>query len=131
MIVQRVAAGVFLMVFGLAEASFAQPSFAQQSGTVAGESVVIHETKHDTGPLLREVAPLMPQYGAPSEHEIQNMDNPNRAWDRKSVKDAAVQGPERALGAQTPPYDVEFDGIGYGDNFFCDCMPPDNDGAAG
>ncbi len=131
MIVQRVAAGVFLMVFGLAEASFAQPSFAQQSGTVAGESVVIHETKHDTGPLLREVAPLMPQYGAPSEHEIQNMDNPNRAWDRKSVKDATVQGPERALGAQTPPYDVEFDGIGYGDNFFCDCMPPDNDGAAG
>jgi hypothetical protein len=124
--IKRVAVVVFLAMFCLA-----LPTFAQQSKTVTKGPIVIEEFKHDTGPSLREIAPLFPEYGTPKEHEIENMDNPNHFPDNDSDKDPVVQGPDQALGAQTPPFTVEFDGIGYGDAFFCNCMPPDNDGAAG
>jgi hypothetical protein len=115
----------------------AVPAFAQQSETVTTTKgpVVIREFKHDTGPMLREIAPLLPEYGAPSEHEIDNPGNPNHPWSNKPVeKDPVLQTAKDSLGPQgpqTPSFNVEFDGIGYGDNFFCNCMPPDNDGAAG
>ena len=32
---------------------------------------------------------------------------------------------------QTPNFSLEFDGLGFGDSFFCNCMPSDNDGAPG
>ena len=93
---------------------------------------VIQEFKHDTGPLLREVAPLFAEFGTPTEHEIDNKDNPNHPWDNKPVVvDPVLQTAENSPTLETPGFGVEFDGIGFGDNFFCNCMPPDNDGAPG
>jgi hypothetical protein len=126
---KRVGVGAFLMVVGLA-----LPTFAQQSKTVAKGAVVIKEFKHDTGPVLREIAPLLPEYGTPPQHEIENKANPNHPWSNKKAeveKDAVLQTAENSPSAQTPTFNVEFDGIGYGDNFYCNCMPPDNDGAPG
>lgn len=124
--IQRAAAVAFLTVFCLA-----LPMFAQHSPTVTKKSVVIKEFKHDTGPLLREIAPLFPEYGTPSEHEIENNVNPNHNWSTKPQADPVLQTAENSPDVQTPGSSVEFDGIGYGDDFFCDCMPPDNDGAPG
>src|ERR1035441_6066249 len=50
----------------------ALPTFAQQSKVVTKGPIVSKEFKHDTGPRLREVAPLLPEFGTPSEHEIEN-----------------------------------------------------------
>jgi len=116
----------FLIVFCLA-----LPTFAQQAKTVTKGPIVIQEVKHDTGPVLREVAPLFPEYGVPAEHEIENPRNPNHPWSDKVERDPVLQTPENSPTLQTPSYNVEFDGIGYGDSFFCNCMPPDNDGAPG
>src|ERR1035437_2293110 len=109
----------------------ALPTFAQQSKVVTKGPIVIKEFKHDTGPRLREVAPLLPEFGTPSEHEIENNVNPNHPWSNKVQKDPVLQTAENSPSLQTPNFNVEFDGIGYGDNFFCNCMPPDNDGAPG
>jgi hypothetical protein len=93
--------------------------------------LVIREVKHDTGPLLREIAPLLPEFSTPSEHEIENNVNPNHHWSNRVQKDTMLQTEENSPALQTPNFGLEFDGAGFGDSFFCYCMPPDNDGAAG
>jgi uncharacterized membrane protein len=93
--------------------------------------IVIQELRHDTGPVLRDVEPLLPEFSNPSPHEIENNVNPNHRWRNLPQKDLVLQTPELSPLLQTPNYGVEFDGIGYGDNVFCYCMPPDNDGAVG
>ena len=123
---KRVAVVAFLTMVCLA-----LPTFPQQSKAVTKGPIVIKEFKHDTGPLLREIAPLLPEFGTPSEHEIENNVNPNHPWSNKVQKDPVLQTAENSPSLQTPNFNVEFDGIGYGDNFFCNCMPPDNDGAPG
>jgi hypothetical protein len=93
--------------------------------------VVIKEFKHDTGPPLREVAPLFPELGPRPEHEIENNVNPNHRWRNLVQKDPVLQTEENSPRLQTPSFGLEFDGIGFDGNFFCYCMPPDNDGAVG
>jgi hypothetical protein len=126
MTTKRIAIAAFLTVFCLA-----LPTFAQQAKTVTKGPIVINEVKHDTGPLLREIAPLLPEFSAPSEHEVENNVNPNHNWSNKVEKDSVLQTSENGPGRQTPGFSLEFDGIGFGSNFFCNCMPPDNDGAPG
>jgi hypothetical protein len=109
----------------------ALPAFAKQAKTVTKGPIVIQEFKHDTGPLLREIAPLLPEYSMPSEHEIENMDNPNHPWSNEVKPDAVLQRPENGPMTLSPAPSLEFEGLGFGDNFFCNCMPPDNDGAPG
>ena len=124
---KRVAVMAFLTMLCLA-----LPTFAQQSKKVTKGPIVIQEFKHDTGPLLREVAPLLPEFSSPSEHEIVNNDNPRNPWKNKAVlPDPVLQRPENSPTVNTPSFSIEFDGAGVGDNFFCNCMPPDNDGAPG
>jgi hypothetical protein len=125
--IKRVAVLTLLTVFCLT-----LPTFAQQSKTVTKGPVVIKEFKHDTGPILREIAPLLPEWGTPPQHEIDNRDNPNHPWNNKPVeKDPVLQRAENSPTELTPNFNVEFDGIGFGSAFFCNCMPPDNDGAPG
>ena len=126
MTIKRVSLMVFLTIFCLA-----LPTFAQPSKTVTKGPIVIQEFKHDTGPALREVAPLFPEFGVPGEHEIDNKANPNHPWSNKVQRDPVLQTAENSPTLQTPTFNVEFDGIGFGDSFFCNCMPPDNDGAPG
>jgi hypothetical protein len=123
---RRFAIAAFLMI-----ACLALPAFAQRSKTVTKGPIVINAIKHDTGPLLREVAPLLPEFSTPSEHEIQNNVNPNHNWNNQVQEDTVLQTEANSPRLQTPNFGVEFDGAGFGDNFFCNCMPPDNDGAAG
>ena len=93
--------------------------------------IVIKEFKHDTGPLLREVPPLFPELSPRSEHEIENHVNPNHRWHNQVQRDRVLQREENSPRAQTPGFGLEFDGIGVGYSSFCNCMPPDNDGAVG
>ena len=124
---KRAAVAVFVTMICLA-----LPTFAQQSKTVTKGPIVIKEFKHDTGPLLREVAPLLPEFGTPSEREIENNDNPRNPWKNKAYRpDPVLQTAENSPTLETPNFSLEFDGIGYGESFFCNCMPPDNDGAPG
>ena len=124
---KRVAIAAFLTIVCLA-----LPTFAQQSKTVTKGPVVIKEYKHDTGPLLREIAPLLPEFGTASEHEIKNNDNPRNPWKNKAYQpDPVLQTAENSPRLETPNFGLEFDGIGLGSSFFCNCMPPDNDGAPG
>ncbi len=127
MTTKQVSVVAFLTMFCLA-----LPAFAQQAKTVTKGPIVIQEYKHDTGPRLREITPLFPEFGTPDEHEIDNKANPNHPWSNKlQEKDPVLQTLENSPSLQTPNFNVEFDGIGYGDSFFCNCMPPDNDGAPG
>ena len=113
-------------------ACLALPSFAQKSKVVTKGPIVINEFKHDTGPLLREIAPLLPEFSMPSEHEIENGVNPNHPFrNNKFRPDPVLQTAENSPGLQTPNFSLEFEGLGFGDSFFCNCMPPDNDGAPG
>lgn len=123
---KRFAIAAFLTI-----ACLALPTFAKQSKTVTKGPIVIQAFKHDTGPALREIAPLLPEFSTPSEHEIQNNVNPNHNWSNKVQKDRVLQTEANSPRLQTPNFGVEFDGAGFGDNFFCNCMPPDNDGAIG
>ena len=110
----------------------AQPAALSGSRTESHQGpVVIKEFKHDTGPLLREIAPLLPEFSTPSEHEIENNVNPNHNWSNQVQKDPVLQTEENSPRLETPNYSLEFDGAGFGDGFFCNCMPPDNDGAVG
>ncbi len=127
MIIKRVVSAAFLAILCLA-----LPAFAQQSKKVAKGPVVIQETKHDTGPVLREVAPLLPEFSLPSEHEIRNNDNPRNPWKNKAVlPDPVLQTSGNSPIMDTPGFSLEFEGLGVGDSFFCNCEPPDNDGAPG
>ncbi|HTR26490.1 MAG TPA: choice-of-anchor D domain-containing protein [Terriglobales bacterium] len=122
---------VVAALLGLAFIFAAMPGFAKNAKTVTKGPIVINEFKHDTGPLLREIAPLLPEYSMPSEHEIENMDNPNHPWSNEVKPDPVLQRPESGPMTLSPPPGLEFDGLGLGDSFFCNCMPPDNDGAPG
>src|SRR5580658_8337014 len=122
-VTKRAAVVAFLVV-----ACLALPIFAQQSKPVQKGAVVVKEFKHDLGPVLREIAPLLPAYGTPPLHEIENPAIPHN-WKQTPQKDPVLQS--HAIPQDTPGPNVEFDGIGYGDDFFCNCMPPDNDGAPG
>jgi len=115
----------------LAPFCLAISSSAQQSSVVTHGPVVVQEYKHDTGPLLREIAPLLPEFSTPTEREIENFANPNQNWRTLSVPDAVLQTKENSPQASSPPTNLEFDGLGHGDLFFCNCEPPDNDGAPG
>lgn len=128
---RRVVGAAFVAVVCLA-----LPAFAQQSEAVTKGPTVIHDYKHDAGPLLREVAPLLPEFSAPFEREIENNVVPIQSRNHQGLgarmqRDAALQTPENSPSLQTPSFELEFDGIGFGDSFFCNCMPPDNDGAPG
>ena len=110
----------------------ALPALTQNAKTVTSGPNVIKEFKHDTGPLLREIAPLLPEFNSPSEHEIDNPPNPNvKNWDMTYRPDPVLQRPENSPTPLTPSPGLEFDALGYGDDFFCNCMPADNDGAPG
>lgn len=124
MTTKRAAVLAFLTILCLA-----LPTFAKQAKTVTKGPIVIQETKHDVGPLLREIAPLLPEYSLPSEHEIPNNVNPNHR-SAKFVKDTVLQTPENSPVMETPTFSLEFEGIGDA-NSFCNCEPPDNDGAPG
>ncbi len=110
----------------------ALPGFAQKKSSAGARGpIVIREFKHDTGPLLREVAPLLPEFGTPSEHEIENFDNPNHPWRNLTTPDAVLQTAENGPQTDSPAPSLEFEGLGTGDVLFCRCEPPDNDGAPG
>ena len=123
--------GIYLSAALLTLVGLASPALAQQSSVVTRGPIVIREFKHDTGPLLREVAPLLPEFSAPSEHEIENNVNPNHNFKNITEPDRVLQRPENSPTTQTPSANLEFDGLGFGDDFYCNCMPPDNDGAPG
>jgi hypothetical protein len=84
----------------------ALPTFAQQSKTVTKGPIVINEIKHDTGPMLREIAPLLPEFTLPSEHEIENNVNPNHNWSNKVGKDTVLQTEENSPRLQTPTFSL-------------------------
>jgi len=130
--INRVAARAFVAMVWLAMVCLALPTFAQQSKTVSQGPEVIKEFKHDSGPLLREIAPLLPEFSAPIEREIENHVGPVQHFNHPLVqKDEVLQTEDKSPRLQTPNFSLEFDGLGFGDAFFCSCMPPDNDGAAG
>ncbi len=107
------------------------PSFAGNSAVVTKGPIVIKEFKHDTGPILREVTPLLPEFSLPSQHEIENIDNPRNPWAGKPVQTDPVLQKTDLPGKETPSPLLEFEGLGANDSFFCNCEPPDNDGAPG
>jgi hypothetical protein len=123
--------GVIAALLALGLICLALPGLAQNAKTVTNGPIIIENFKHDTGPLLREIAPLLPEFSMPTEHEIENMDNPNHPWRDSGLPDPVLQRAENSPTSLTPAPGLEFDGQGFGDNFFCNCMPPDNDGAPG
>jgi len=124
---------VVAALLGLAFIFVAMPGFAKTGKTVMTHPVITKDVHHDTGPLLREVAPLLPEHNIQPFHEIENNEDPRfKEWlNRPHPIDTVVQRPENSPTVQTPPPNVTFDALGFGDNFFCDCMPADNDGAPG
>src|ERR1035438_8267921 len=100
------------VMISLAVFCLALPAFAQQSKAVTKRPiVVIREYKHDTGPLLREIAPLFPEFGTPGEREIENPLNPNHPWStNKFQKDPVLQTAENSPTLQTPTLNGQFDG---------------------
>jgi hypothetical protein len=126
MTTKRVAILTFLMTLCLT-----LPTFAQNAKTVTKGPIVIPAEKHDTGPLLREVAPLLPELGRGTQHEVPNKDNPRNPWkNRRQVPDQVLQRAENSPTLQTPNFSLEFEGIDDAHGF-CNCEPPDNDGAPG
>ena len=111
----------------------ALPAFANKTKTVTNGPIVTTDVQHDTGPLLREIAPLLPEFNPQTYHEIDNGEDPRFGeWtSRPYPPDAVLQRPENSPTQQTPSPGLEFDALGYGDSFFCNCMPADNDGAPG
>jgi len=105
----------------------ALPGFAQK---VQRGPVLIPEAHHDTSPLLREIAPLLPEFTPPATHEIENLPNPH-PHQFPPVVDTVTQTKENSPSLQTPTPNLEFEGLGQNDQFFCNCAPPDNDGAPG
>ncbi len=135
----KVALFVAVVVLGSTLASWAQLPRTSERATkplsvrpqIQQGPIVIKEFKHDTGPLLREIAPLLPEFSMPAEHEIENNVNPNHNWSSQFQKDPVLQTEQNSPRLQTPGFNLEFDGAGFGGSFFCNCMPPDNDGAVG
>jgi Abnormal spindle-like microcephaly-assoc'd, ASPM-SPD-2-Hydin len=104
------------------------PAFAQ---SVQRGPTLIPEVRHDTSPLLREVAPLLPEFTPPSTHEIENFTHPHPQWKSSGGLDPVTQKPAEGPTLETPMHNLEFEGLGQNDQFFCNCAPPDNDGAPG
>jgi hypothetical protein len=111
----------------------ALPAFANNGKTVAKGPFVTSDSHHDTGPLLREIAPLLPEFNPQTYREIDNHEDPRFGeWtNRPYPPDAVLQRPENSPTQQAPAPGLEFDALGFGDSFFCNCMPADNDGAPG
>ncbi|MFZ1916398.1 MAG: choice-of-anchor D domain-containing protein [Terriglobales bacterium] len=112
----------------------ALPAFTQNTTNVVTKGpIVTRDAKHVTGPLLREIAPLLPEFNVPPFHEIENGENPNwQEWSKRPFQpDPALQTRENSPSGETPSAGLEFDALGYTDSFFCNCMPADNDGAPG
>ena len=59
---------VVAALLGLGLMCLALPGFAKNAKTVTKGPIVINEFKHDTGPLLREIAPMLPAYQWLREH---------------------------------------------------------------
>src|ERR1700689_4927354 len=83
---QRFTSGRVLVTLFLLMVCIALPAFAQQSEITAKGPLVIHEFKHDTGPRLREVMPLLPEFGTPVEREIENHTVPNPFWSKEELR---------------------------------------------
>jgi hypothetical protein len=64
--------------------------------------IVIKEFKHDIGQRLREIAPLLPEFSAPSGHEIENNVNPNHNWSNQVQQDPVLQSAANSPRLQTP-----------------------------
>ncbi len=111
----------------------ALPAFANSPKTVIKGPFVTTDSHHDTGPLLREIAPLLPEFNPQTYREIDNGEDPRFGeWTKRPYPpDAVLQRPENSPTKETPSTGLEFDALGYGDTFFCNCMPADNDGAPG
>ena len=107
------------------------PVFAQNSPVVTGGPIVKHPVAMSTdGPMLREIEPLLPEFTMPAEHEIPN----NYIPIRRGVApggDQVTQNEANSPTLQTPTPSIEFEGLGTGDQFFCNCLPPDDDMAPG
>ena len=110
------------VVVCLASMGLALPAMAQ-----AGDVQVIQEVKHDTSPPLREIEPLLPEYAAP--YEVPNKDWDKMPWDGVEREDPVLQS--EALAKPSPPILLQFAGLGDTDPFFCNCEPPDTEGAPG
>ncbi len=111
----------------------ALPALANHGKTVTKGPFVTSDSHHDTGPLLREIAPLLPEFNPQTYREIDNHEDPRFGeWtNRPYPPDTVLQRPENSPTQQTPAPGLEFDALGFGDSFFCNCMPADNDGAPG
>jgi hypothetical protein len=111
----------------------ALPAFANKAKSVTKGPFVTTDVQHDTGPLLREIAPLLPEFNPQTYREIDNGEDPRFGeWTKRPYPpDAVLQRPENSPTQETPSPGLEFDALGYGDSFFCNCMPADNDGAPG
>ena len=129
MTIKRGALTAVLTLFCLA-----LPAFTQNTAKIVTKGpIVTKDAKHVTGPLLREIAPLLPEFNPQPFHEVENGENPNwQEWSKRPfVPDPALQRPENSPTQETPSPGLEFDALGYGDSDPCDCMPADNDGAPG
>ena len=123
---------LYVMAAVAAILSLALPALAANSKVVTQGPIVIKEFKHDTGPILREVAPLLPEFSLPAGREIENLSNPRNPWRNRPVEpDPVLQTEANSPNLETPSPGLEFEGLGVNDSFFCHCMPPDNDGAPG
>lgn len=111
----------------------ALPAFANKAKTEIKGPFVTSDAHHDTGPLLREIAPLLPEFNPQTYREIDNHGDPRFGeWTKRPYPpDTVLQRPENSPTQETPSPGLEFDALGYGDTFFCNCMPADNDGAPG
>jgi len=109
------------------------PAFAGNAKVAIKGPIVTTDARHDTGPLLREVAPLLPEFNPQTYREIDNHEDPKfHEWVKRPYPpDPVLQRPENSPTTMTPSPGLEFDALGYGEDFFCNCMPADNDGAPG
>ena len=107
------------------------PAFAQNSKVVTKGPIVKYPVAVSTnGPMLREIAPLLPEFSMPGEHEVPNNYVPNHRGVAPGG-DQITQTEANSPKLDTPTPNIEFEGLGQGDAFFCNCAPPDNDTAAG
>ena len=76
----------------------ALPAFANKAKTVTNGPIVTTDVQHDTGPLLREIAPLLPEFNPQTYHEIDNGEDPRFGeWtNRPYPPDAVLQRPENS-----------------------------------
>ena len=83
---------------------FGTPDVRSTAKTVTKGPIVTQDSHHDTGPLLREIAPLLPEFNPPTYHEIDNHGNPNFGSGPTAISspDPVLQRPENSPTMQTP-----------------------------